>query len=126
MKQLFIFLLLILGQQAIAQNGVTVHQDARIDYYMEKLNTTTVVVKQQPKVIYKIQLISTYDRGEANKAQAKFRSAFPGTSAYLKYDRVKYIIRVGKYGSKQEADQALMNIRKQFPSAFLLPPVIAQ
>jgi len=76
------------------------------------------VVKQ----IHRIQLVSTYNRGEADRTQGGFRSRFPDVQTFKTHDGVKFVVRAGRFESRGEAEAKLQDIRRYFPSAFILPP----
>lgn len=123
MKQIVLTaLFLILGITSFAQsnNGVTVNADPRIDQFLNQFKTSNQVIQEQ--FIYKIQLISTYDRAEATKTRSSFAARYPSYQSFFTHDGVKYLVRIGDLATKTDAEVLLMELRKKFPSAFILPP----
>lgn len=126
MKQvLVLFFFLVLKLSASAQNGangVYVHEDPRISQYLDKYSS----MQQAPvtNYIYRIQLVSTYNRDEAYQVQGRYRNLFPNESSFLNHDGVKFIVRAGAFNSRVDAEVALGEIRKNFPSSFILPPEV--
>lgn len=123
MKQIVLTILfLIVGIASFAQsnNGVTVNADPRIDQFLNQFKNSQQVTQEQ--FIYKIQLISTYDRAEATKTRSNFAARYPSYQSFFTHDGVKYLVRVGNFSSKTDAEVMLMELRKKFRSAFILPP----
>ena len=58
---------------------------------------------------------------EAKKTRAKFRIEFPEIKTYLVYRQPEWKIQVGTYKTKLEADRALLEIKKEFSSAIVVP-----
>jgi len=123
-KMLYVILLVFLAPvvQAQMDADITIYKDARIDRYMNQYSMTAV----QPvsKYIYRIQLVSTYQRAEADRTQGGFRSRFPAVQTFKTHDGVKYIVRAGRFENKGDAETTLADVRRYFPSAFILPPEI--
>lgn len=123
MKQIVLSTLFFLfGMSSFAQsnNGVTINADPRINQFLNQFKTSNQVIQEQ--FIYKIQLISTYDRAEATKTRASFAARYPSYQSFFTHDGVKYLVRIGDFSSKTDAEVLLMELRKRFPSAFILPP----
>ncbi len=98
---------------------VTVNQDPQID----ELLTLKKEVNKSGKAInlLTIQIYSGNHSGAAN-AEAKFLSKYGGFSAKTSYETPYYKVRVGRFKSRLEADRALMRIKREFNSAFILNP----
>lgn len=64
-------------------------------------------------------------REESNKVMLQFLNKFGGMKAYLQYhDPGWYMVRIGDYRTRTEAYKDFMNIRKEFPDAYIVPAVI--
>ncbi len=128
MKQIvFVFFFSIISIQAFCQygaNGITIHEDPRIQKYLNRYDVPIAIPTTM--YIYRIQLVSTYNRDEAYRIQGRYRNLFPGHSSFIKHDGVKFIVRAGSYESRVDAEVALSQLRKNFPSSFILPPEIKQ
>lgn len=123
MKQIVLTALFVfIGMTSFAQtnNGVTVNADPRVDQFLNQFKTSNQVIQEQ--FIYKIQLISTYDRAEATKTRSSFAARYPAYQSFFTHDGVKYLVRIGDFSSKTDAEVMLMELRRKFPSAFILPP----
>lgn len=69
---------------------------------------------------YRIQL---YNGFEVKAKQTKYRFAieFPTIKTYLTYRKPEWIVQVGYYNTKLEADRALLELVKKFPSCIVVP-----
>lgn len=69
---------------------------------------------------FRIQLYNGFEV-EAKKTRAKFRIEFPEIKTYLVYRQPEWKIQVGTYKTKLEADRALLDIKKEFGNAIVVP-----
>jgi hypothetical protein len=69
---------------------------------------------------FRIQLYNGFEV-EAKKTRAKFRIEFPEIKTYLVYRQPEWKIQVGTYKTKLEADRALLEIKKDFGNAIVVP-----
>ena len=69
---------------------------------------------------FRIQLYNGFEV-DAKKTRAKFRIEFPEIKTYLVYRQPEWKIQVGTYKTKLEADRALLEIKKEFSSAIVIP-----
>ncbi len=74
-----------------------------------------------PKVMgYKIQILYSKSRSNAEGAISEFNNEFPGFSTEMKYIAPDYKVLVGDYFTKRSAAVDLARIKKKFPSSFLV------
>jgi len=109
----------VCGSTFAQSDNIEIIQDPRIDQYMAQYEVTFSEV--EPLMIYRIKLVSTYERDKAYGTQTTFRSKFP-YQTFLTHDGVKFEVRAGRFETKADAEDALLRIKRSFPSAFLLPP----
>lgn len=69
---------------------------------------------------YRIQLYNGFEI-EAKKTKEKFKIEFPDIKTYIVYRQPEWKIQVGTYKTKLEADRALLEIKKEFGSAIVVP-----
>ena len=97
----------------------TINQDKRIT---ELLDLKSNLEKDgQLTDRYKIQLYS----GSLNTASAtlkKYRNRIGTWSSLIKHETPNYKVWIGSFRNRREADRALMEIKKDFPSAFIPKP----
>ena len=114
-----ILLMLFSGKSLAQQAELTVHQDPKIP---ELLNLKKELEKENKLSDgYTIQLYY----GELDKASQillKYRSDYAHWPASIEYETPNYKVWAGNFPTRIEADRALINIQKNFPSAFILRP----
>jgi len=97
----------------------TINQDQRIT---ELLMLKSDLEKEgQLTDRYKIQLYS----GSLNTASStlkQYRNKVGTWSSSIKHETPNYKVWIGSFRNRREADRALMEIKKDFPSAFILKP----
>ena len=69
---------------------------------------------------FRIQLYNGFEV-EAKKISAKFKLDFPDTKTHLVYKQPEWKIQVGFYKTKLEADRALLNFKRKYQSAIVIP-----
>ena len=117
---IFSILCLFISLGTQAQNAsLTVNQDSKIPELlslkksMEKNNKLTDG--------YTIQLYY----GELNKANSvirKYRNSYGVWPASIEYETPNYKVWVGNFTTRLEADRALLEIQREFQTAFILKP----
>ena len=70
---------------------------------------------------YKIQLFYG-NITEANKILGKYNSQYPEWKPKIVYESPNYKVWVGNFRNRLEADQALLQVQKSFPNAFVMKP----
>jgi hypothetical protein len=103
------------------KNGIEIIQDSRIDTLLKK----QIALNEARQLIdgYRIQIhlaSGANSRKSANDAKALFISKFPETDSYIIHQAPNFKVRVGDFRSKLEANRYLKEIRKDFPSAFIV------
>ncbi len=113
-------LVLFFSAFAKAQSGtIVINDDPRI---AQLFKIQTALVKDgKLKDRYKIQLYSG-DATSANSTLKKFRNRIGTWSSDIKYQTPNYKVWVGNFRNRLEADRALMEIKKEFGSAFVFQP----
>lgn len=111
---------LLLGANTIqAQSKPVIKQDQNLDTLLEikeELESNNKLFNG-----YTIQL----HNGDLNKAKdrkkeyEKTKSIWP---ASIEYETPNYKLWIGNFDTRLEADRALLTLRKEFPSAFVLKP----
>ena len=103
-----------------AQQGtVTLNQDKNINVLLnlkKEMNKTENLTDR-----YKIQVYSG-NRGEAEATQTTFNSAFENWKSNIVYEYPNFKIWAGSFTTRLEADRALKEVKRKFPSAFIFKP----
>lgn len=73
---------------------------------------------------FRIQLYNGFEV-EAKKIEAKFKIEFPKIKTYLTYRQPEWIIQVGFYKTKLEADKALLDLglKKKYGGGVIVIPL---
>ena len=63
---------------------------------------------------------SGVDRNEAFRTKETLSSAFPELNPEIQYQQPRYLVKVGSYGFKIEAQPAYYQLKTQFPAARII------
>jgi len=113
-------LLIFISKQSFAQAAtLTVHQDPKITELLQLKKE----LEKENKLFdgYTIQLYY----GELDKASQiliKYRSNYAQWPASIEYETPNYKVWAGNFPTRIEADRAMLEIQKNFSSAFILKP----
>ncbi|SFW68578.1 Sporulation related domain-containing protein [Sinomicrobium oceani] len=116
---LLLFFLLSATLQSQAQEGkINIQQDVKV----EKLLAAKTELNKDDSGSdrYRIQIYNGSLEG-ATKEQANFRNNFE-FPCDIAFKTPTYRVYAGKFRTKLEADKHLMEVKKQYPSAFIINP----
>ena len=133
MKQLVILFsgLLISGIAAAQDNapasntdgGVKVVKDSRLDLLVKKqIYINTLAIRNQPG--FRVQLISTNKRNEANDIKARVMQLYPDYRTYMDYQPPYFKVRIGDFKSREEATDLREKLSNDFPGGIFVVPAI--
>ena len=98
---------------------VIVHQDPRFEVLSEKQAEINKRAKKYAGIGmrsgYRIQVINTQNRDEANAVKADMLRRFPDQKAYLQYQAPNFKVRVGNFLSQHEANTLRKMIAELYP-----------
>ena len=120
-KKIFFFtILFLISRSSLSQSGkIQLNQDPKLTELMKlkkEVNQEDFTSGQ-----YTIQVYNgTYEIG--TELMKKLISENEFKDVIFSFETPYYKIRIGKYVSKVEAIKELKNIKKTFPSAFILKP----
>jgi SPOR domain len=119
-KYLFV-LALLFTQRSLAQDtsGVVVTKDPRIDQLVHKqiaINEETTRESRRIVPGFRIQVMNTPDRNKVYDAKVKIYQEYPDWKPYLLYQAPNYKLRVGDFKTEDEANAALQQLARLFPS----------
>lgn len=116
---LIICLLIVFSSElAVAQSGtLTVNQDAKITQLLDIKKS----LEKENKLSdgFTIQLYYG-NLKKANSVMSNYRNKHASWPASIEYETPNYKVWVGNYTSRLEADRALLEIKRNFPAAFVL------
>lgn len=115
--RLFITLLVSIIFQATTtgQSNIQVNTSPSVDRMMDQF-ISNGKANENIKA-WRIQIITTDDRREMEKAMATFGSLYPGVSKEWKHITPYYQVRVGYFETKNKLMPFLLELKKQFPAA---------
>jgi hypothetical protein len=138
MHKLLLLFCLCLGLRGLAQdtsrrfvdstNPVVVEKDPRIEQLVKKqIEINEVTTRESRRYVqgFRIQVMNSPDRGKVFAAKARVYEQFPDWKPYLLYQSPNYKLRVGNFKTQEEAQDALKQLSKLFPSGlYVIPDVI--
>jgi hypothetical protein len=110
---------------AVADNtgSVKVVKDSRIDVLIKKqIYINTLAIRNQPG--FRVQVITTNKRNEANDAKAKVMQLFPDYRTYIDYQAPYFKVRIGDFRSRDEATELRNKLTNQFAGGVFVVPAI--
>jgi hypothetical protein len=114
--------LLFVARQGLAQTdsgSVVVRKDPRVDSLVQKqieINELTTRDARRNVPGFRIQVVSSPDRNKVYAAKVKVYEEFPDLKPYLIYQAPNYKLKVGNFQTQEEAEQALQQLSRLFPS----------
>ena len=107
---------------------VMILKDPRIDQLVRKqieINEATTRDSRRFVQGWRIQVINSPDRSKVFAAKATMLQEFPDWKPYLLYQSPNYKLRVGNFKTQEEAEDAVKQISRIFPSGiYVIPDVI--
>ncbi|WP_255571324.1 SPOR domain-containing protein [Halomarinibacterium sedimenti] len=111
---------LFLSVKSFSQQGtVTIHQDKRIPTLLDLKKS----LEKDNKLTdgFTIQLYYG-NLSKANSTLSSYRNKYGKWPASIEYETPNYKVWVGNFTSRIEADRVLLEVQRNFPSAFILKP----
>ncbi|ASZ09790.1 SPOR domain-containing protein [Chitinophaga pendula] len=132
MKKLFgLLACLLIGGLAMAQehtmamntNTVRVVKDSRIDILIKKqIYINTLAIRNQQG--FRVQVITTNKRNEANEVKARVMQLYPDYRTYIDYQAPYFKVRVGDFKTREEAGELRERLTGLFPGGVFVVPAI--
>jgi len=122
MYKIVFIALLFIARQGLAQTdtgGVVVRKDPRVDSLVQKqieINEVTTRDARRNVPGFRIQVINSPDRNKVYAAKVKVYEEFPDLKPYLLYQAPNYKLKVGNFKTQEEAEQAMQQLSRLFPS----------
>lgn len=69
---------------------------------------------------YSVLVYSGIDRGKAFKTRDDLAMNFPDLVPEMQYEQPRYLVKVGKYAHKIEAQKSFSEVKTQFPTARII------
>lgn len=114
----------ILQQEEQGQGNVVIFQDMRVN---ELVYNHVEQNKRRGVSGYRIRIyanLGSNARSQSQETKAKFYELFPDIAIHREYVSPYYRVLVGDYRSRVDALKDFKQIKKYFPSAFIVPDEI--
>jgi hypothetical protein len=96
------------------------HITKRLNDFLDGKQTNRIILVDG----YRIMLVSSRDRKTIEEAKARASQIFKNEEVKLVYEQPFYRVKMGKFVSKQDADEAKRQARKHFEEAIVVPEKI--
>jgi len=122
MEKIVFVALLFLALRGSAQTdtgGIVVDKDPRVDALVQKqieINEVTTRDARRNVPGFRIQVLNSPDRNKVYAAKVKIYEQYPDLKPYLLYQAPNYKLKVGNFKTQDEAEQAMQQLSKLFPS----------
>ena len=112
----------------VTDTTVTVEKDPRIDLLVRnQIEINEVTTRESRRFVpgFRIQVMNSPDRAKVFAAKARVFEQFPDWKPYLLYQSPNYKLRVGNFKTQEEAQDAMKQLSKIFPTGlYVIPDVI--
>lgn len=123
-RLLFILAIIGLSFAANASDTIIVRKDPRLDV----LTAKQIAINKRNSMMtangqykgFRIQLVSTTNREQANKAKSDFLNRYPDEKAYITFQSPYFKVRVGNFIKKEDADKLRKTLSKQYPQGVFI------
>ncbi len=107
------------AQEVISTDKGNVNQDPKISKLLESHKEWN---KRNAEVSgFRIQINTYTSRAEAMQIRSVLMQKYPDLGVYFSYKQPTYRVRLGDYRNRFEAHGFLLEIRKDYPAAALVP-----
>lgn len=103
----------------LQSGNAVIFKDPRIDY-LQKVYSAKNKVKSESKKVYRVQIATSKSRTEVNDVKSQFSAKYPGIPVFMSFDPPTFKLRVGTFVSRSDAQTFLNEIRKIYPSSFIV------
>ena len=110
---------ILISNYLLANDTIIVSKDPRLDILTQKQaeinKRTSMMTSSGLYKGYRIQVLSTTNRDEANKIKGDVLTKFTDQKAYLTYHSPYFKVRVGNFIKKEEAEKFRQQLNKYYP-----------
>ncbi len=110
---------ILISNYLLANDTIIVSKDPRLDILTQKQaeinKRTSMMTSSGLYKGYRIQLLSTTNRDEANKIKGDVLTKFTDQKAYLTYHSPYFKVRVGNFIKKEDAEKFRQQLNKYYP-----------
>lgn len=104
-----------------AQEGdIKIIKDNRIDALVEKQGAV-IPPSIKPEIDgYRIQLFFDSDKDAIYGARSQFISKFPKVDTYVEFNAPNFMLKVGDFRTRLEAEKVKSEVEAEFPTSFVI------
>lgn len=102
-----------------ADSSIIITRDKKFDELVNKQKEQNHV--NQSMRGYRIQIYFGGIRQKASELKLDFNSRYPDIQAYISYQQPNFIVRIGDYRNRYDAQKFLKEIEGIYPTSFIVP-----
>lgn len=108
-----------------AQSGnVEIIKDDRIDNLVRQKGAIIPPATSPQMAGFRVQLIFDSNKKTVDDARSKFVASNPKIDTYINYNAPNFVLKVGDFRTKQEADKVKDGLMRDFPTCFVVKEMI--
>lgn len=111
---------IIYGQKG----NVRIIKDERIDAFIRQKGVIIPPATAPQITGYRIQLIFDSNKKLVDDSKTKFVSSYPKIDTYVSYNAPHFILKVGDFRTKQDAEKVREGLIRYFPTCFVIKETI--
>lgn len=121
MKLIYTILFSLIYFGLTAQSGdVTIHKDPRVESLIKKQGEVIPPALTPEIDGFRIQLYFDSEKQVIDNARAKFVSRYPAVDTYVEYNAPNFILKVGDFRTRLEAEKIKAEVESDFPTSFIV------
>ena len=115
----FLVVLFMASSHLLANDTIIVRKDPRLDILSDKQaeinKRSSMMTSSGLYKGYRIQVLSTTNRDQANKIKSDVLSRFTDQKAYLTYNSPYFKVRIGNFINREDAEKFRQQLSKIYP-----------
>lgn len=116
---------IILAFSSQAQRGnVTIEKDDRIDLLIKQRGAIVPPATAPQITGYRIQLIFDSNKKLVDDSRSKIVSSYPKMDTYITYNAPHFVLKIGDFRTKQDAERVRDGLLRDFPTSFVIKETI--
>jgi hypothetical protein len=121
---MIISIIVLLSGACFANDSIIVKKDPRLDILATKqaqINKRTAMMTSGGQYKgFRIQVVSTTSRDNANAIKADLLNRFPDQKSYLLFQAPNFKVRIGNFLKKEEAEAYRKKLNRYFPQGLYI------
>ncbi len=117
----FVLLTVMYSITANAQTGdIQVIKDPRIDGLVSKQSKVTPPDIRPQIDGFRVQVFFDSDKSKVNAARSQVIAKFPKTDTYVTSNMPNFVLKVGDFRTRMEAERVKAELEAEFPTSFIV------